>query len=225
MGIHLVSGCGERFCIVAYGSYVGYSEDSFTPSEFDLTPYVKEGENKLALKVFKWTSSSWCEDQDFYRFSGIFRSVYLYTMPKVHVYDLKVQPVVEESLENAKLVLDMEICGKVETVEKSADDAKMQNVSAKITLTGSRDDSKEGVAGSVSENTIFSETISFQSNNTSDTIRFTDTGAATVHFEQQVSHPALWSAEHPDLYRLRSSFWMRVETALNLFHRTSVPPF
>ena len=118
------------------------------------------------------------------------------------MYDLKVQPVVEESLENAKLVLDMEICGKVETVEKSADDAKMQNVSAKITLTGSRDDSKEGAAGSVSENTIFSETISFQPNNTSDTIRFTDTGAATVHFEQQVSHPALWSAEHPDLYTL-----------------------
>ena len=195
-------GVESGFALWLNGSYVGYSEDSFTPSEFDLTPYVKEGENKLAVKVFKWTSSSWCEDQDFYRFSGIFRSVYLYTMPKVHVYDLKVQPVVEETLENAKLVLDMEICGKVETVEKSADDAKMQNVSAKITLTGSRDDSKEGAAGSVSENTIFSETISFQPNNTSDTIRFTDTGAATVHFEQQVSHPAFWSAEHPDLYTL-----------------------
>ena len=195
-------GVESGFALWLNGSYVGYSEDSFTPSEFDLTPYVKEGENKLAVKVFKWSSSSWCEDQDFYRFSGIFRSVYLYTMPKVHVYDLKVQPVVEESLENAKLVLDMEICGKVETVEKSADDAKMQNVSAKITLTGSRDDSKEGAAGSVSENTIFFETISFQPNNTSDTIRFTDTGAATVRFEQQVSHPALWSAEHPDLYTL-----------------------
>ena len=195
-------GVESGFALWLNGSYVGYSEDSFTPSEFDLTPYVKDGENKLAVKVFKWTSSSWCEDQDFYRFSGIFRSVYLYTMPKVHVYDLKVQPLVEESLENAKLVLDMEICGKVETVEKSADDAKMQNVSAKITLTGSRDDSKEGAAGSVSENTIFSETISFQPNNTSDTIRFTDTGAATVHFEQQVSHPNLWSAEHPELYTL-----------------------
>ena len=195
-------GVESGFALWLNGSYVGYSEDSFTPSEFDLTPYVKEGENKLAVKVFKWTSSSWCEDQDFYRFSGIFRSVYLYTMPKVHVYDLKVQPLVEESLENAKLVLDMEICGKVETVEKSADDAKMQNVSAKITLTGSRDDSKEGAAGNVSENTIFSETISFQPNNTSDTIRFTDTGAATVHFEQQVSHPNLWSAEHPELYTL-----------------------
>lgn len=195
-------GVESGFALWLNGSYVGYSEDSFTPSEFDLTPYVKEGENKLALKVFKWTSSSWCEDQDFYRFSGIFRSVYLYTMPKVHVYDLKVQPVVAESLESADLVLDMEICGKVETVEKSADDAKMQNVSAKITLTGSRDDSKEGAAGSVSENTIFSETISFQPNNTSDTIRFTDTGAATVHFEQEVNHPNLWSAEHPELYTL-----------------------
>ncbi|MFQ9526752.1 MAG: glycoside hydrolase family 2 TIM barrel-domain containing protein [Eubacterium ramulus] len=118
------------------------------------------------------------------------------------MYDLKVQPVVAESLESADLVLDMEICGKAETVEKSADDAKMQNVSAKITLTGSRDDSKEGAAGSVSENTIFSETISFQPNNTSDTIRFTDTGAATVHFEQEVNHPNLWSAEHPELYTL-----------------------
>ena len=195
-------GVESGFALWLNGSYVGYSEDSFTPSEFDLPPYVKEGENKLALKVFKWTSSSWCEDQDFYRFSGIFRSVYLYTMPKVHVYDLKVQPVVAESLESADLVLDMEICGKVETVEKSADDAKMQNVSAKITLTGSRDDSKEGAAGSVSENTIFSETISFQPNNTSDTIRFTDTGAATVHFEQEVNHPNLWSAEHPELYTL-----------------------
>ena len=195
-------GVESGFALWLNGSYVGDSEDSFTPSEFDLTPYVKEGENKLALKVFKWTSSSWCEDQDFYRFSGIFRSVYLYTMPKVHVYDLKVQPVVAESLESADLVLDMEICGKAETVEKSADDAKMQNVSAKITLTGSRDDSKEGAAGSVSENTIFSETISFQPNNTSDTIRFTDTGAATVHFEQEVNHPNLWSAEHPELYTL-----------------------
>lgn len=195
-------GVESGFALWLNGSYVGYSEDSFTPSEFDLTPYVKEGENKLALKIFKWTSSSWCEDQDFYRFSGIFRSVYLYTMPKVHVYDLKVQPVVAESLESADLVLDMEICGKVETVEKSADDAKMQNVSAKITLTGSRDGPKEGAAGSVSENTIFSETISFQPNNTSDTIRFTDTGAATVHFEQEVNHPNLWSAEHPELYTL-----------------------
>lgn len=92
------------------GAYVGYSEDSFTPSEFDLTPYLKDGENKLAVQVYKWTSSSWCEDQDFYRFSGIYRSVYLCAVPAVHVEDLTVRTLFEEgSLERAKL----SVCGEL----------------------------------------------------------------------------------------------------------------
>ncbi len=73
------------------GSYVGYSEDSFTPSDFNLTPYIKEGENKLAVQVYKWTASSWCEDQDFFRFSGIYRSVYLYAVPVIHVEDIRIK--------------------------------------------------------------------------------------------------------------------------------------
>lgn len=89
------------------GQFIGYSEDSFTPSEFDLTPYIKEGENKLAVQVFKWTSSSWCEDQDFYRFSGIFREVYLYTIPKVHIYDLKVYSLLNETFTKADLKIDI----------------------------------------------------------------------------------------------------------------------
>lgn len=104
-------GVESGFALWLNGQYVGYSEDSFTPSEFNLTPFVKDGENKLCVQVFKWTSSSWCEDQDFYRFSGIFRSVYLYTEPKLHVYDLKVQPVVEESLCKADLNVDMVMHG------------------------------------------------------------------------------------------------------------------
>lgn len=92
------------------GAYVGYSEDSFTPSEFDLTPYLKDGENKLAVQVYKWTSSSWCEDQDFYRFSGIYRSVYLYTIPAAHVEDLTVKTLFEDgNFDCAKL----SVCGKV----------------------------------------------------------------------------------------------------------------
>ena len=117
-------GVESGFALWFNGHYVGYSEDSFTPSDFDLTPYVKEGENKLAVQVFKWTSSSWCEDQDFYRFSGIFRSVYLYTMPKVHVYDLKVEPVVDEAVLNADLLVTMQMRGEGK---------------ARLTLTGSRD--------------------------------------------------------------------------------------
>lgn len=94
------------------GAYVGYSEDSFTPSEFDLTPYLKDGENKLAVQVYKWTSSSWCEDQDFYRFSGIYRSVYLYAVPRVHVEDLTVKTLFEgENFDRAKLSVQGRIKG------------------------------------------------------------------------------------------------------------------
>lgn len=134
-------GVESGFALWLNGHYVGYSEDSFTPSDFDLTPYVKEGENKLAVQVFKWTSSSWCEDQDFYRFSGIFRSVYLYTMPKVHVYDLKVQPIVDEAVLNADLLVTMQMRGEGK---------------ARLTLTGSRNYS---VLEEKEEQIIFSEEL------------------------------------------------------------------
>ena len=91
------------------GVFVGYSEDSFTPSEFELTDYLSEGENKLAAQVFKWTASSWCEDQDFYRFSGIYRDVYLYTIPDVHVRDLKISAIPDESLKKAAFDISMEV--------------------------------------------------------------------------------------------------------------------
>ena len=84
-------GVESGFALWCNGSYVGYSEDSFTPAEFELTPFVHEGENKLVVCVFKWTSGSWCEDQDFFRFSGIFRSVYLYAIPDSHICDLKIK--------------------------------------------------------------------------------------------------------------------------------------
>ena len=94
------------------GTFLGYSEDTFTPSEFELTPYLKEGENKLAVQVFKWTSGSWCEDQDFFRFSGIYRDVYLYTIPEVHVSDLKVQTLLDDTFTKADLVIDTKTIGK-----------------------------------------------------------------------------------------------------------------
>ena len=94
------------------GTFVGYSEDSFTPSEFELTEYLKEGENKLAAQVFKWTASSWCEDQDFFRFSGIYRDVYLYTVPEVHVYDLKIRAIPDETLKKASLEIVKKTWGK-----------------------------------------------------------------------------------------------------------------
>ena len=105
-------GVESAFALWMNGTYVGYSEDTFTPSEFDLTPYVKDGENKLAVLVFKWCGGSFCEDQDFFRFSGIFREVCLYTVPKVHVWDLKVQTLLDDSFTEGTLVLDLKMQGR-----------------------------------------------------------------------------------------------------------------
>ena len=106
------------------GHFVGYSEDSFTPSEFELTEYVKEGENKLAAQVFKWTASSWCEDQDFFRFSGIYRDVYLYTVPEVHVYDLQIRAIPDETLSAAVLEIRTNTWGKGEVKITLSKDGK-----------------------------------------------------------------------------------------------------
>ena len=78
------------------GQFVGYAEDSFTPSEFDLTPYLKETGNRLCAEVYKRSSAAWIEDQDFFRFSGIFRSVYLEAKPDLHLEDLWLQAGLEE---------------------------------------------------------------------------------------------------------------------------------
>ncbi len=111
------------------GNFVGYSEDTFTPSEFELTPYLCEGENKLAAQVFKWTSSSWCEDQDFFRFSGIYRDVYLYAIPEVHVLDLKVQTLLDDTFSSADLDLTVKATkpGKVR-VTLSKDGKELQSM-------------------------------------------------------------------------------------------------
>ncbi|MBD5472404.1 MAG: beta-galactosidase [Lachnospiraceae bacterium] len=74
------------------GSFVGYSEDSFTPAEFDLTPYIREKGNRLAVEVYKRSTAAFLEDQDFFRFFGIFRNVTLYAKPQMHMEDLWVKP-------------------------------------------------------------------------------------------------------------------------------------
>lgn len=83
-------GVEVAFYVWLNGHFVGYCEDTFTPSEFDITEYLTEGENKLAVEVYKRSSASWIEDQDFWRFSGIFRDVFLFAVPQLHVQDVHV---------------------------------------------------------------------------------------------------------------------------------------
>ena len=104
-------GVESGFALWLNGHYVGYSEDTFDPSDFELTDYIVEGENKLAVRVWKWTSSSWCEDQDFYRFSGIFRDVFLYAVPCAHVEDLSVVPILNDTFDEGTLSVSIKSDG------------------------------------------------------------------------------------------------------------------
>ena len=102
-------GVETAFYVWLNGEFVGYSEDSFTPSEFDITEYLKEEENKLAVEVYKRSSASWLEDQDFWRFSGIFRDVYLYSVPECHVDNMFAKAVLDDSYTKGILNLDLNI--------------------------------------------------------------------------------------------------------------------
>lgn len=144
------------------GVFIGYSEDSFTPSDFELTGYLKEGQNKLAVQVFKWTAGSWCEDQDFYRFSGLYRDVFLYTVPNVHIRDLRIRAIPDETLQKAEL----------EIVSCTWGEGK-----ARFVL------SRYGKVFVDEEKELNGEN----------------------RFVWEVDHPALWSAEVPNLYDLMIS--------------------
>lgn len=94
------------------GHFIGYAEDSFTPSEFDLTPYIQDEGNVLAVEVFKHSTASWIEDQDMFRFSGIFRSVNLLAQPLVHVEDLNIRPIVTDNYQDGIFNVDLQLDGE-----------------------------------------------------------------------------------------------------------------
>ena len=126
-------GVEVAFYVWVNGRFVGYSEDSFTPAEFDLTDYLVDGRNKLAVEVYKRSSASWIEDQDFWRFSGIFRDVYLYAVPETHLEDLLVRSTLDESYKNGLLTVNLKLIGKLGgTVEAVLEDAQGNTVMSQI---------------------------------------------------------------------------------------------
>ena len=154
------------------GQYVGYSENSFDSCEFDLTPYIKAGENKLAARVIKWTASSWCEDQDFFRFSGIYRDVYLYAVPDCHVEDIKIVPELSQDYSSADVKLDLKVKGEG-SVHISLYDARVGVIYPTLSDIAGRQE-------------LYSGDLAISS----------DTASASI----SVSEPKLWSAENPNLY-------------------------
>lgn len=104
-------GVETAFRLFVNGEYVGFSEDSFTPSEFDITDFVKPGKNRIAVEVYKRSSAIWLEDQDMWRFFGIFREVYLYTVPSLHVEDIFIKALLDENYEKGVLKVEAKTKG------------------------------------------------------------------------------------------------------------------
>lgn len=170
------------------GQFVGYSEDSFTPSEFFISPYLREGENKLAVQVFQWTSGSWCEDQDFFRFSGLFREVYLYTTPKIHVRDLKVETDLADGYESGTLEVALRsVCCPENEGDRA--EAKAGKVSLSLYAPGKYVPGEDFGGEEPDEDLCLP-------------VKKEILAAGENRFTFSVKEPKLWSAEEPNLYRL-----------------------
>ena len=106
--LHL-AGAKSGVYVYINGKEVGYSEDSKNPAEFLINPYVKPGKNVLTLKIFRWSTGSYLECQDFWRISGIERDVYIYSQPKVAIRDFRVTSTLDDTYKNGIFKLAMDI--------------------------------------------------------------------------------------------------------------------
>ncbi|MBS4208417.1 glycoside hydrolase family 2 TIM barrel-domain containing protein [Bacillus sp. FJAT-50079] len=168
-------GVESAFYLWVNGELIGYSEDTFTPAEFDLTPYIVAGENKLAVEVYRWSDASWLEDQDFWRLSGIFRDVYLYATPSVHIEDFFVKTALDDEYCDAQLKIDAKITNYYEQEY------------GEITF--------EAMLYDRNEQTVFDQPIVMP-------VMISKKNKQELSVAGFVENPLKWSAEHPNLYTL-----------------------
>jgi len=172
--IHIVfDGVNSFFFLWVNGQKIGMSKDSRTVAEFDITDAVKTGENQLSVQVFRWNDGSWLEDQDFWRLSGIFRDVYLWSPDKLHIFDFQVITPLDENFKNSQLVVDL-------TVENKKSQSDSVTLSAELL-----DSSGKQVVPAISG-----------------TCQVPADGNAKHTLSADVKNIKLWSAENPYLYRL-----------------------
>nr|WP_319512087.1 glycoside hydrolase family 2 TIM barrel-domain containing protein [uncultured Draconibacterium sp.] len=169
-------GVKSAFYVWVNGEKVGYSQGSMTPAEFNISKYLKEGENSLAVEVYRWSDGSYLEDQDMWRFSGIYRDVYLYTAPKTAISDFYVTTDLDDRFKHA----DLKIRSKVQN-SSSKDLAELELI-AHLFPKGSWLD--EPVA-----------TVKQK-------INITRNEEQLVELSQRIKNPKQWSAEFPNLYTL-----------------------
>lgn len=166
-------GVESAFYVWLNGDLVGYSEDSFTPAEFDLTPYLTHGRNKLAVEVYRWSDASWLEDQDFWRLSGIFRDVYLYRTPQIHINDFFVRTDLDQDYRDAILHVQVDLLNYYGRDTSTEFQAFLYDADRKQVLP-----------------TPIKKTIALNDEQVS------------FDLKTELENPLKWSAEQPNLYTL-----------------------
>ena len=167
-------GVASAFYVWVNGEKVGYSQDSKTPSEFDITPYAVTGQNEIAVQVFKFSDGYYLEDQDYWRFAGIQRDVYLYARPNIHVRDFEVVTDLDNEYKDADFHLYVELDNAQNSQRTQT--PKVKGAEVEVSLTD-----KEGKV-------IYTERQRAKDNK--------------LHFLKHIETPLLWSAEKPNLYQM-----------------------
>jgi beta-galactosidase len=169
-------GVKSAFYIWINGELVGYSQGSMNPAEFNITKYIKRGENLLAVEVYRWSDGSYLEDQDMWRFSGIFRGVYLFATPKIHIRDFFAYCDLDEEYKDAILYLKIKI--------KNYINKKFEKYEIKTSLL---DDTGQPLESEYLANKVFD---------------IDPNKEITIQLEKEIENPNKWTAETPYLYAL-----------------------
>ncbi|GAA2914112.1 glycoside hydrolase family 2 TIM barrel-domain containing protein [Streptomyces erythrogriseus] len=185
------------------GELVGYDEDSYTPSEYDVTDHLRPGTNQIAVEVYRYSDGDWLEDQDMIRLSGIFRSVHLFSTPPVHLRDFKLETPLDDTYTAAELDVTAHVRAYGEGAGGGRYTVETQLYDARGHAVWSRPLRQTADLGSVEAGRD-----------------------VTVRASRAVPEPRLWSAEEPYLYtavlRLRDPAGAVVET---LSHRVGIREF
>ena len=166
-------GVDSAFYLWINGTQVGFSKGSRVPAEFDISEYIKVGINHIAVEVIKWSDGSYLEDQDMWWLSGIFRDVYLYSVPKQYIYDYKVATILDEKYQDASL--------EVELMLKNFTDNAVEDFEVEIKLLDNQ------------QNNVMTDTKS---------VSVVGKDQLEVNIQKSISSPHKWSAEDPYLYTL-----------------------
>ncbi len=168
------AGVKSAFYVWVNGEPAGYSQDSMTPAEFEISKYIEPGNNTLAVEVYRWSDGSYLEDQDMWRLSGIFRDVTLTARPAVHIHDFHIITDLDDSYQNADVLVEVDL--------RNQSGGKVDNIKLKALF--------------------FSPDGKTLDELKTDSLELKNKNIHSYSLKMHMKTPELWSAEDPNLYKL-----------------------